>query len=311
MQSYPKPSAIGGTLIRKVIAQCKKLETTLPLGEPVLIAVSGGVDSMVLAHLLARYGRRLIDPSQITLLHLDHGWRPESGKEEKNLVKNLAKELEVGFRSEKLDPPSKALMSKNWEEDARLKRTKVFDTLAGPKQKWKYVFTAHHQDDLAETLFFRFLRGEIFEQNKGILFNDPPVLRPFLQVSKEEIRAYAKAEKVPYLEDPTNLETDQFRGLYRARLMPHLIRHFPGLHKTLATYANRTSLNRESPLDNSLRVAIESAIGIPLNRAQRTALSSKVSQMKVGERLSLPEGLQLKRLKNGYFIETPEPGNSR
>ena len=304
MQSYPKPSAIGGTLIRKVIAQCKKLETTLPLQEPVLIAVSGGVDSMVLAHLLGQYGRRLVSKDQMTLLHLDHGWRKESGKEEKELVKNLAKSLGLNFRSEKLEPPSKALLSSNWEEDARLKRTNLYCELAGPTKKWKSVFTAHHQDDLAETLFFRFLRGEFFEQSDGILFSDPPVLRPFLQVSKEEIRTYAKAEKVPFLEDPSNLETDQFRGLYRAKLMPDLIRHFPGLHRTLAQYAGRkTKNNLESPLDNSLRVAIESAIGKPLNRAQRIALSTKVSQMRVGQRLSLPDGLQLKRLKNGFFIE--------
>ena len=89
--------------------------------------------------------------------------------------------------------------------------------------------------------------------------------------------------------------------------MPLLKGHFPGVSKTLASYSERLDgkpqNNSEPPLDNSIRVAIESVIGHPLNRAQRTALFERVSQLKVGGRLSLPEGLELKRLKNGFFIE--------
>ena len=185
---YAKPSSIGGTLIRKVIAQFKSQGFPLPISGPVFIAVSGGVDSMVLAHLLATYGRKVVVRDQITLLHFDHQWRKESGTTEKVGVKQLAKDLGIEFRSIRLDRPSSSQAgSKNLEEDARLKRVHFFEQLSGPGLPFAYGMTAHHLNDVAETLFWRFLRGEFLEQNEGIKFQDHHVLRPFLKVSKEEI----------------------------------------------------------------------------------------------------------------------------
>lgn len=236
MAPYPKPSAVGGVLIRKVMAEFKANGIKLPLEKPILISVSGGVDSMVLAHLLARYGRRLMDPKLIHLLHLDHGWRPESAGVEKAGVQRLAESLGVGFTHEKLVAPQQNGPRFNLEEDGRKKRKAVYQALAGNRKKFAFVFTAHHQDDVVETLIWRFFRGELFLQSEGILFKDQECLRPFLQVTKEEIYDYARSEKVEFFEDPTNQDTEAFRAFARVKLIPLILEHFPGFKKAILRY---------------------------------------------------------------------------
>ena len=237
MSPYPKPSPIGGTIIRKVMALLKVNQFQLPIQKPILIATSSGVDSMSLAHLVSKYGRRIIDPKLITLLHFDHQWRKESGTTEKQVVQKLAQELGVGFKSVKLKTHRQKPMSKNLEEDARLKRNEFYARQTGGDEKFSYVFTAHHADDVVETLVWRFFRGELFDQNEGILFQDNKVLRPFLKVIKEEIYQYAKSENVPYCEDPTNLAPSQMRAFFRVELKPLLLKQFPGFRNSVLRYA--------------------------------------------------------------------------
>ena len=316
---YAKPSSIGGTLIRKVIAQFKSQGFPLPISGPVFIAVSGGVDSMVLAHLLATYGRKVVVRDQITLLHFDHQWRKESGTTEKVGVKQLAKDLGIEFRSIRLDRPSSSQAgSKNLEEDARLKRVHFFEQLSGPGLPFAYGMTAHHLNDVAETLFWRFLRGEFLEQNEGIKFQDHHVLRPFLKVSKEEIDQYAKAEKVNFFEDPTNQNENQMRAFLRGQVFPLIQTRFPGFQASISKYANdqgyadskKTRAPSSAIQSNSLQLisAIEALAKEKLNRYQRAEIASwmtsfdqksKVTRLK---KLSLPGGHVLERRAGGVFI---------
>ena len=127
--AYPKPSAMGGTLIRQVLALFKAQKFVLPLTQPLCIAVSGGVDSMVLAHLIGRYGRKMISPDLITLLHFDHQWRPESATVEKKAVELLARKLNAGFRSIQLEVPKKN-SSLNLEDHARQQRNQHYARLS-------------------------------------------------------------------------------------------------------------------------------------------------------------------------------------
>jgi len=307
-EPYPKPSSIGGTLIRKVIAQFKGHDFPLPIEEPVLISVSGGADSMVLGHLISRYGRKVIRPDRITLLHFDHAWRIESAGSERLAVKALAGELGVGFRECDLPPPDRARKGLNLEEDGRIKRLQVFDDLAGPGRPYRFVFTGHHRDDVAETLFFRFLRGEFDEQRRGVLFQAHQVLRPFLKVTKKEILAYVQAEGSRFYEDPSNQDESFFRSWTRHRVFPMLEERYPGLREVLARYAESTQ-GAEVTAEALQVENLVQALSGPLNRSQRMRIGEMLQDFKVGACLSLSGGIQLKRLKRGWLIEKDDQGN--
>ncbi len=301
---YPSPGRVGGTLIRQVIRTFKEQQVSLPLEGRILIAVSGGVDSMVLAHLLGRYGRKVVPTGQITLLHLDHGWRTASGAEERDSVRHLAETLGVGFSSQRLPVPrGRTQESRNLEEDARLKRQKVFRTLTGKGKSYSTVLTAHHRDDQAETVLFRFLRGELLELGAGILFRDDKTLRPFLQVTKSQIRAYADEEGLAFHEDPTNADPRRFRAWARTRAFPLLEEHFPAVRDVLARYPERLASPSAKPLLHSVKAAVELAIGRPLGRAQVEELRAQLAAGGRRRALSLPGGARLRPVKQGFLIE--------
>ena len=306
--AYPKPNAMGGTLIRKVIQNFKKNAFPLPIVDPVFIATSGGVDSVVLAHLLSRYGRNCVKPDLITLLHFDHQWRKESGCEEKEGVEKLAQSLGVKFKSISLLPPRG---DKNHEDDAREKRNQAYFQLAGEKSSHRYIFTAHHQDDVAETLLWRFLRGEFLENRLGILFNNDPVIRPFLHVSKEEIRAYAAEEKLVFFEDPGNQDLSQMRAYLRNVLFPAIESYFPGVKHQISKYSkiqellSSDSSGSRSVASESLVYALEQ-ITSKLNRNLKTEIQDAVRNPEMSLKLTLPGGVRLRREKSGFFIEFPD-----
>jgi tRNA(Ile)-lysidine synthase len=279
----------------------------------VLVAVSGGVDSMVLAHLLAKYGRNLLDRSQITLLHLDHGWRPESAEQELRTVSSLAESLGVGFLHRKLKSPLEESLSGNWEDDARKKRIEVYEDLAGHNKEFEFVLTAHHRDDVAETVLWRLLRGEFSEGNVGIKFLDSPCLRLFLEVSKEQILHYAGEEEIVFCEDRSNHDVRRVRAWTRKQVFPLLESVYPAVRKTLAGYAHHR-FGQERPTGDPgsshlLENLLQALTSGPLNRPQREALRRMVRGSAPGQVLALPGGAQLKRLKTGWVIEDPSPGD--
>ena len=304
---YRKPSEVGGTLIRRVLALFKERGFPLPLQTEIYIAVSGGVDSMVLAHLLCTYGRKVCSPEQITVLHFDHGWRKESATTEKKLVEKFAESLGVKFLHRALPKPSER-MSQNLEEDARLKRVAVYDELT--KRERAIVLTAHHEDDAVESLFWRFLRGEFLEYREGILFSDSGCLRPFLKVTKEEILRYAQAEKVKFAKDPTNDHVKHFRAWMRKLVFPLLETQFPQIKKVLARYLTK---GKVVPIEQQtgLEDAIQAVTGTGLNRAQRLSLHEMTKKLKLGATLSLPGGHQIRRTREGFLIENLDESDQR
>ena len=310
---YPVPGQVGGGLIRKVIRMFKAGGVALPLEGQVLVAVSGGVDSMVLAHLLGRYGRKIVDPSRLTLLHFDHGWRPESAVQERESVRSLARSLGLGFLEKDLLAPREGTRreSRNLEEDARLKRQKAYRALAGEGKPYSRVLTAHHRDDQAETVLFRMLRGEFLELGEGILFQDPPCLRPFLQVGKEELRAYAQEERLVTHEDPTNQDPDRFRAWARTRVFPLLEQAFPSVREVLARYPGQMKGQMKGQAASGalygIKAAIEVATGRPLGRAQVEALREQWLDLGPGRSMTLPGGVRLKTVRNGVLIEKIDP----
>lgn len=184
------------------------MKVRVPPGRYV-VAVSGGVDSMVLLDILSK------DPSiDLIVAHYDHGIRMDSGNDEK-LVAATAKRLGLIYEAGKGE-----LGENTSEEQARKYRYSFLEAI-----KYKYgadgIITAHHQDDLIETAFLNLLRGSGPRGLVAIKIN-PKIKRPMLNISKGEILEYAKEHKINWLEDSTNYDESYLRNYIRKNITPNL-----------------------------------------------------------------------------------------
>lgn len=174
-----------------------------------MVAVSGGVDSMVLLQVLAAQ-----PDLELVVAHFDHGIRSDAD-EDRKLVQGAAEHLHLPFfyAEGRLGPHAS-------EAFARQKR---YAFLHGVRKRVgaQAVITAHHQDDLLETAIINMLRGT-GRLGLSSLRSRGTVLRPFLHISKEEIRAYARSRGISWREDSTNQDDTYLRNGVRHQLVPLL-----------------------------------------------------------------------------------------
>lgn len=177
-----------------------------------ILAISGGVDSVVLLDRAARdnvfrklYFNGADWPDDFAVAHLDHGIRLESVKD-LELVKTLANQYGVNFYSRSIKLGVSA-----GEELARAERYKFFDELSKYLDDAKIV-TAHHQDDLLETIVMNLVRGTGW---RGVAPMSSGIIRPFIDISKADIVSYAIDNGLVWHEDETNFSSQYFRNRVR------------------------------------------------------------------------------------------------
>ncbi len=199
------------------------------------VACSGGPDSVALLSALITIvplrGYRL------TVLHVNHGLRPEADQEQ-DMLQALCQQWQVPLKVKTLQPPHGLTGIEAW---ARAARYAFFQqrTAACPLD---YVATAHTQDDQAETVLFHAMRGSARRGLAGI----PPVrdnwlIRPLLNCSRREIEVYVKEKKLSYVTDPSNADMRFTRNRIRHVLLPFLEQEFsPQIRRHLASLAETT-----------------------------------------------------------------------
>jgi tRNA(Ile)-lysidine synthetase-like protein len=174
-----------------------------------VVAVSGGVDSMVLLKLLSETAGL-----ELVVVHINHGIRPDDQtQQDENLVRNFAKDLGVELVVERLE------LGQHASEDlARTRRHEVLRHVLKSKS-YNKIITAHHKDDVIETMIINLLRGT---GRKGLssLKNDQTYLRPLLELSKQEIFEIAQKSNLDWNEDQTNSDPKHLRNYVRLKLMP-------------------------------------------------------------------------------------------
>ena len=201
----------------------------LARGHRIGVAVSGGADSVLLLHLLYQLTPRL--ELELTVLHVNHGWREVESDEDQIFVENLARALGLPIlchRSEPVGPGNK-------EESARLVRQRFFRQCRADHNLHR-IALGHTRSDQAETVLFRMLRGTGLAGLAGMVpVTASGLIRPLLAVSREQIRAYALAHGLQWREDRSNLDQKLRRNRLRLTTLPELARSFnPNLESVLA-----------------------------------------------------------------------------
>jgi len=208
-------------------------------GEKVIVAVSGGPDSVFLLHSLGRLKKKL-KIKELIVCNLDHGLRGKESEDDSDFVKGLSKDLGTGLVHKKIDKNILRSGDLSTEEAARLERYKFFKESA-KKTGATVIATGHTLDDQAETVLMRLVKGSSLKGAIGI----PPVrmegsvrfIRPLLELSKDEIQKYLDGGKVAYRIDRTNFEPVYFRNVVRREVIPFLERYNPRIKRALFNFA--------------------------------------------------------------------------
>jgi len=211
-------------------------------GSTVVVGVSGGPDSTALLHILWQLRYEL--GIKLIVGHFNHRLRRESLRDEQFVVRQAQKfGLTVFCERAKSAPPVHGSV----EDWARQERFSFLIRLA-QKNHAKAITLAHTQDDLAETVLMRILRGAGLLGLRGILLErniqGVNFIRPLLQTSKEDVLKYLKSQKLPFVIDRTNLKTDFFRNKVRLNLLPLLEKSYNGnIRRVLANMSDSVSVD--------------------------------------------------------------------
>jgi tRNA(Ile)-lysidine synthase len=194
----------------------------LPPGARVIVAVSGGADSVCLLHVL----KELFPDAVVGVAHFNHKWRAEASDEDEHFVAQMARPLPF-FRAEGSSAPG------NKEQNARRARLAFFESLGAT------VALGHTRDDQAETVLFRFLRGSGLAGLSGIAPTSNGIIRPLLDITRAEVEQYLRARNIPWRKDSSNADRTFARNRIRHELLPQLTRDWnPNITDALANLAD-------------------------------------------------------------------------
>lgn len=197
------------------------------------VAYSGGLDSQVLLWLCANL--RKIHPFSLRAIHVHHGLSPQADAWAEHCARSC-EQAEVEFSCHRIDarPPE----GESLEAYARQRRYAILKEVLNPND---ILLTAHHQDDQAETVLLQLLRGAgpkgLSAMPKVKPFGVGLQARPLLEFTRAELKAYAEAEQLQWVEDELNQDSAYPRNFIRHDLLPLIKKHWPTASKTLARSA--------------------------------------------------------------------------
>ena len=217
--------------MKQVAGEFSRALRELKAGNKLLLAVSGGADSMVMLHLAHEAGLRC------GVAHVNYGLRGADSILDAQLVEQTA--MQFGYPVHLLqlsETEAERLGQRNTQEAARIIR---YDWLAWVKHLHGYdsILTAHHADDQAETVLHHFLRGSGPKGLAGIAAHTQAFIRPMLGLTRNEIRDWAGVHSVIWREDASNATTVYTRNTIRLDILPQLEALTPGLAERLAGLA--------------------------------------------------------------------------
>jgi tRNA(Ile)-lysidine synthase len=292
----------------------------LARGRKILVAVSGGADSMVLLRVLTALAQK--NRWQICVAHFNHQLRGRASAADEKMVRKTAADLALPVFVGRADVKTFAAKSKFSIEMAARKLRHEFFARTAKAQKVSVVALAHHADDQVELFFLRVLRGAGGEGLAGMKWRSPSpadkkltLVRPLLGLTKTELLGFARENKIRFHDDGSNASSDFLRNRIRNELLPLLQKKYqPGLAKTVLRLMEITGAEAEftgdaarqwfrssgresaqnkkqSRLTSAATIEEENFIRLPV-AVQRRVLQRQLTELGVGVDFELVERLR-------------------
>ena len=279
----------------------------LSRGQKILVAVSGGADSLVLLYVLNSLAPK--NRWQISVAHFNHQLRGRASDADEKLVQQTAKKLSLSFYVGRADVKKIAAQSKISVEMAARKLRHEFLARVAREQKISTVALAHHADDQVELFFLRLLRGAGGEGLAGMKWRSPSpadskitLVRPLLAFTKDEVLEFARVNKIKFRNDATNFANDFLRNRIRNELLPLLQKNYqPGLTKTVLRMMEITGAESEFVSATTAAWLAKPTMAfarLPV-AVQRKVLQSQLTELGVVSDFDLIEQL---RVSVGKFV---------
>lgn len=189
--------------------------------DKLILALSGGVDSISLFHLLRLSGYKF------EVAHVNYGLRGEDSDKDERFVEALCKEYKIEYHLKKITPDYWKSNSFNVQNEARNIRYLFFDQLI--KNEKDKILTAHNQDDNLETVLMNFTRGTGISGMTGIRSINGNIVRPILFLSRKELEAFLHENNFTWREDESNASHKYKRNRFRHIIIPELKKENPAL----------------------------------------------------------------------------------
>ncbi len=237
--------------ILKTISEHKMLEKT----KKVVIGLSGGADSVSLTHALLKISKE--KNFEIEAVHVNHGIRGSEAERDENFSKDFCQKLGIKLTVRKICVPEIAKKLKlSTEEAGRMARYEILNEVAG-KEKSVKIATAHTLSDNIETLIMRLASGTSLKGLCGIPPTRENIIRPLIEVKREEIEKYCKENNLNFVDDSSNFERDYTRNKIRLDIIPRLKSLNPNFENTAARTLNLLK-NDEEFLEKETEKALKS-----------------------------------------------------
>jgi tRNA(Ile)-lysidine synthase len=268
-------------------------------GESILVAVSGGLDSIVLLHLL--YELSEANGWKVNIAHFNHQLRGRSSDADEKLVERTAAKLNCNFISERGEVKKFAKSNRISIEMAARTLRHEFLARTAKRLKIKTVALAHHADDQIELFFLRLLRGTGTDGLSGMSCKTTSpadkaiqLVRPLLDQPKELLREFARENRIRFREDATNLSTDFERNRIRLEVLPILKAIQPALENTVTRTMGIIAAESDFVVNAAQEWLRQPTHFDPLHIAvQRVCLRLQLRRMKLPTHFDLVEQLRL------------------
>lgn len=195
--------------------------------DTLLLAVSGGKDSMAMLHLFVKA------KVNFAVAHCNFQLRDNAANEDEKFVRETCQQHQIPFHSIRFDTTNYAQTNKlSTQMAARELRYQWFETLL-KENNYQVVATAHHKNDVAETMLINLVKGTGISGLHGIKAKNNKIIRPMLCFTSEEIQAFVEQEKIAFREDESNASVKYVRNKIRHQIIPELTTINPNLIETL------------------------------------------------------------------------------